>query len=66
MSDLKNNGLSCPTTGCKSIVDTGTYLIYGPSEKINSLLRDITLDTCARKKDLPNIIVEFFGETENN
>lgn len=28
-----NNIPLCPN-GCKSIVDTGTYLIYGPSDQL--------------------------------
>jgi len=36
----------CPD-GCKSIVDTGTYLIYGPEDQINELLSDMVLDDCS-------------------
>jgi len=32
MSNIDNSVL-CPS-GCKSIIDTGTYLIYGPSDQL--------------------------------
>jgi len=54
----------CPD-GCKSIVDTGTYLIYGPEDQINELLSDMVLDDCSQKKDLPDIVFEFIGESRS-
>lgn len=54
----------CPD-GCKSIVDTGTYLVYGPNDKILELLAGVSLNSCAEKNSLPDIAFEFQGETEN-
>lgn len=33
MEDNTSGNVLCPS-GCKSIIDTGTYLIYGPSDQL--------------------------------
>ena len=54
----------CPN-GCKSIVDTGTYLIYGPSDQLQSFLSDMSLESCADKHKLPNLGFIFKGVSQN-
>jgi hypothetical protein len=54
----------CPS-GCKSIVDTGTYLIYGPSDQLQSFLSDMTIQNCSEKHNLPNLGFMFKGFTKN-
>jgi len=39
--DMIGNAL-CPN-GCKAIVDTGTYLIYGPSDQLQVIRQNIIL-----------------------
>lgn len=76
LSDIKkykNNGTrevisqgQCPITGCKVIIDTGTYLIYGPSDQLQTFLSDMTLETCEGKNNLPLLGINFRGIDKNN
>jgi len=61
--EIVGNAL-CPS-GCKSIIDTGTYLIYGPSDQLQSFLSDMSLESCADKHKLPNLGFIFKGVTQN-
>jgi len=45
----------CPN-GCKSIIDTGTYLIYGPMSVISDYLSDLIIEDCAEKAGLPDLV----------
>jgi len=54
----------CPN-GCKSIIDTGTYLIYGPSDQLQSFLADMTIKRCEEKSKLPNLGFMFKGFTKD-
>lgn len=54
----------CPN-GCKSIIDTGTYLIYGPSDQLQTFLADMTIKDCTQKSKLPNLGFMFKGFTKN-
>ena len=57
----RESGKLCGSS-CKSIVDTGTYLIYGPPDQIKSVLSDLNVEDCKRKKELPDIVFEFEGK----
>jgi len=50
----------CPD-GCKTIIDTGTYLIYGPEEQFRRVLKDVEVNSCDDRANLPNIILEIIG-----
>jgi len=46
----------CGTEGCETIVDTGTYLIYGPQDQVTKLLGGIgNVDDCKGIDSLPHI-----------
>ena len=44
--------------GCKAILDTGSYFIYGPSDLIHRLNKDIIINDCNDLTGLPNIVIE--------
>jgi len=46
----------CGNGGCETIVDTGTYLIYGPQDQVNRLLKGIgDISDCQGINHLPHI-----------
>jgi len=62
-NEMVGNAL-CPS-GCKSIIDTGTYLIYGPSDQLQNFLSDMSIDKCSDKYKLPNLGFIFKGVQQN-
>eukprot|EP00462_Mataza_sp_D1_P008158 CAMPEP_0175164364 /NCGR_PEP_ID=MMETSP0087-20121206/26366_1 /TAXON_ID=136419 /ORGANISM="Unknown Unknown, Strain D1" /LENGTH=264 /DNA_ID=CAMNT_0016453375 /DNA_START=369 /DNA_END=1160 /DNA_ORIENTATION=- len=53
----------CPADGCKAIIDTGTYLIYGPHETIHSTLMD-TIASCDTHTDMPDLLFDIVGSDD--
>jgi hypothetical protein len=47
----------CPEGGCKAIVDTGTYLVYGPSSQVAAMM-DRSLNGCDLA-GLPDLHFDF-------
>jgi hypothetical protein len=46
------------TIGCKGILDTGSYFIYGPKQLIEKINSDIVIDDCNDLDGLPNVVIE--------
>jgi len=46
---------AAPGGMCRAIVDTGTYLVYGPAADVKGALRDIQATACDRLPALPSL-----------
>lgn len=49
----------CPRAGCKAIVDTGTYLLYGPGAAVRKMLRPARFAGCSTYERLPTFTFDF-------
>ena len=56
-SEKKDNILMCPQ-GCNGVLDTGTFLIYGPRYVVEEYFTSLS-NECKHKAALPNIVFMF-------
>ena len=59
---VENKEKLCPPDGCTAILDTGTYLIYGPPKYVNNVIKDIYIESCQDKSSMPDLVFTFAGE----
>lgn len=45
--------------GKNSIIDTGTYLIYAPKNTMENYLKDLKINNCDEKYNLPHLIFQI-------
>lgn len=45
--------------GKKSVIDTGTFLIYAPKKTMENYLNDVKINSCDDKKNLPYLIFQI-------
>jgi hypothetical protein len=50
---------NCPRGGCKAIVDTGTYLLYGPGPAVRKMLKPAHFAGCGTLDRLPVFTFDF-------
>jgi len=55
-----------PKGGVQAILDTGTYLIYGPDSQVDNVVNEITIDNCLDSSDLPDLVFVFEGQNLEN
>lgn len=52
--------------GKRSVVDTGTFLIYAPKKTMETYLNDIKINSCEDKKNLPYLIFQIKAKEMKN
>ncbi|KAA0171318.1 hypothetical protein FNF28_00809 [Cafeteria roenbergensis] len=50
---------------CRAIVDTGTYLMYGPEDMVQQELRDVQTSSCSLLATMPSVTLVLFGGADN-
>ena len=47
--------------GCKAILDTGSYFMYGPKQYIQKINSDVNINNCFDFTNIPNIVFVLVG-----